>query len=418
VNSPGRIAIVTSGHLSTCPRMLKAADALADAGYAVRVVSAAFEPWAAQTDCDVRARRAWPVDTVDYRRHGNSWLYRWSGVRYQAARRAALLAGPCRVPFGIAARAFGRVHTELVRAVAAQPADFVYGGTAGALAAAAVAAGRLGVPFACDLEDFHTGESGGPEGALTRALADRVESRVLPRARFLTAASGAIADAYRERYGVHPIVLNNTFPLPDRAPDTLPPSGQGLRLYWFSQTIGPDRGLEDAVAAMGRANLQGELSLRGRPLPGYIDGLRRLAADAAPRLSIVTLPPAPPDAMIDLARGYDVGLALEQMTVLNRRLCLTNKAFTYILAGVAVAMTDTPGQHALGADLGCGAALVPPHDIGALAAALAHWANDPAALAGAKRAAWSAAVRRWHWEHDEERGALLNLVGAALPRVS
>ena len=414
MNHPARITVVTSGHLSTCPRMLKAADALAARGFSVRGVATSFEPWAAAADRDLQERRAWPATIVDYRRDSNPATYWRSGVRYHAARRVVSACGARHLPLGIVARAFGRVHVELVRAATAAPADFLYGGTTGGLAATAEAADRLGVPFALDLEDFHSGEINGTGDALTRDLATRIESSVLPRARFLTAGSGAIADAYRERYGVRPVVLNNTFPLPDRAPEVSSTSGRGLRLYWFSQTIGPDRGLEDAVAAMGRANLQGELSVRGHALPGYIERLRHLAADAAPRLSIVSLPPAPPDTMIDLARGYDVGLALEQMTVLNRQICLTNKAFTYILAGVAVAMTDTPGQHALGVDLGCGAALVPPHDIDALAGAFVRWASDPAALTRAKQAAWNAAVRRWHWEHEEERGRLLTLVGAAL----
>ena len=118
--------------------------------------------------------------------------------------------------------------------------------------------------------------------------------------------------------------------------------------------------------------------------------------------------------MIECARGYDVGLALEQMTPRNRQLCLTNKAFTYVLAGMAIAITDTPGQHALGIDLGRAAALVPAGDIDALAGAFARWADHPSALDCAKRTAWQAAARRWHWEHEAERGALLSLVRQAL----
>jgi len=118
--------------------------------------------------------------------------------------------------------------------------------------------------------------------------------------------------------------------------------------------------------------------------------------------------------MIDVARGYDVGLALELMATPNRQLCLTNKAFTYILAGVAVAMSDTPGQHAVGKDLGPGAALVAPGDVEALAAAFARWAGDPAGLDCAKRTAWTAAARRWHWEHPLEAGVLLDLVQRSL----
>jgi hypothetical protein len=77
-------------------------------------------------------------------------------------------------------------------------------------------------------------------------------------------------------------------------------------------------------------------------------------------------------------------------------------------------MTDTPGQHTLAADLGRGAAVVPVGDVGALAAVFARWAGDPAALDCAKRTAWQAAARRWHWGHEAERGALLALVREAL----
>jgi glycosyltransferase involved in cell wall biosynthesis len=210
------------------------------------------------------------------------------------------------------------------------------------------------------------------------------------------------------------VVVHNTFPLPARPPDFSRADPDTLRLYWFSQTIGPGRGLEEAVAAAGRAGVRAELALRGRAQAGYLEALQQLAAAHAPRLRVVHHPPASPDAMVDLARGYDVGLALEQMDVRNRQLCITNKAFTYILAGVAVAITDTPGQHALGVDLGCAAALVPPGDIDALAAAFAQWGVDPARLERAKRAAWHAATRRWHWEHEDERGALYQLVEKAL----
>src|SRR5262249_16563749 len=184
--------------------------------------------------------------------------------------------------------------------------------------------------------------------------------------------------------------------------------------YWFSQTIGPGRGLEDAVLALGRAGGRAELALRGRPQTGYLESLEALARAQAPQIRLVHQTPAPPDAMIDLARGYDVGLALEQMTPRNRQLCVTNKAFTYIMAGVAVAISDTPGQHALGTDLAKGAALVPPGDIDALAGAFARWMREPARLECAKRAAWQAAVRRWRWDHELERGRLCAAVREAL----
>ena len=409
-----RVTVVTSGHLSTCPRMLKAADALAADGYDVRVVATRHEPWAAETDRDVASRRSWASEVIDYRRGEGGATYWWTGARYHAARAAAAAIGPARAPLAVASRAFGRVHSELVRAIAADPGDLIYGGTTGALAAIAEAARRSGTPYGVDLEDFHAGETSGPDAPLVDALAARVEQAVLPGAAFVTTSNEAIAAAYKERDGVDAAVIHNTFALPSQPPDVSRVDLARLRVYWFSQTIGPGRGLEDAVLALGRAGVAAHLALRGRPHAGYLDALSSLAATHAPRVEVVHLTPAPPDAMVDCARGFDVGLALEQMTPRNRQLCLTNKAFTYILAGVAAAMTDTPGQHALGVDLGRAAALVPVGDVDALAGAFVRWASDPAELDCAKRTAWHAATRRWHWDHELERGALCALVREAL----
>ncbi len=394
--------------------MLKSADALVAAGYGVRMIATCHEPWAAETDRDVRSRRSFPVEVINYRRDEDPLTYYQTGARYRTARMAAAAVGVERAPLNVVARAFGRVHAELVQAIAAEESDLIYGGTTGALAAVAEAARRQSTSYALDLEDLHSAETSGPDAGLADALALRVEQAVIARAAFITTSSEAIGAVYQEQYGVSPVVVHNTFPLPSREPDFSRANPDLLRLYWFSQTIGAGRGLEEAIAAAGRAGMRAELTLRGRAQAGYLEALDQLAATHAPRLAIIHQSPASPDVMVDLSRGFDVGLALEQMDVRNRQLCLTNKAFTYILAGVAVALTDTPGQHALGVDLGRAAALVPPGDTDALAAAFARWAADPAALDCAKRSAWDAATRRWHWEHAAERGALYRLVEEAL----
>ena len=392
--------------------MLKSADALAAAGHDVRVVATRHEPWAAEADVDVRSRRSWPLTVVDYRRGAGATYWR-SGIRYRASRLLSAAIGPGRLPLALAARAFGRVHPELVQAASAERADLVYGGTTGGLAAVAVAARRCGARYALDLEDFHSGESEASDHLLSHGLARRIEGRILGQAAFLTTSSEGIAEAYHESYGVALNVIHNTFDLPPSAPDFSRARPDVLRLYWFSQTIGAGRGLEDAITAMGVADVAGELTLRGRPVAGYLDALRQLARARAPRLRVLHEPPAPPDAMVDLARGFDVGLALEQVHVKNHQIAQSNKVFTYLLAGVAIAMTDTPGQHPLGVDVGAAAGLVPPGDVASLAAVFSRWAKEPGTLDAARRAAWEAARRRWHWQHADERGLLYRLVSEA-----
>ena len=97
---------------------------------------------------------------------------------------------------------------------------------------------------------------------------------------------------------------------------------------------------------------------------------------------------------------------------MNRALCLTNKAFTYMLAGLAVVLTATPGQEPLAADLGEGALVYAPGDIETLAKASGAGPTTDGARAR-PGGELEAARDRWHWEHRDERGALLTAVTAS-----
>jgi hypothetical protein len=406
-----RVCVVTAGHLSTCPRMLKAADALHGAGYQVRVVSTRHVEWAWRTDQDVKHRRPWTWQVVDYDRSSARFRQLASGARFRAAQVTATTLGPERVPLDVGVRGYSRVHDELVDAIASERCDFVYGGTTGALAAVADGAKRLGVPFGLDLEDVHTAEQQGAGSALAHALAGRIESDVLPRATFLTAGSPLIADAYRSTYGVRPATIHNTFSLNFGSAAS---GGGPLRMYWFSQTLGPGRGLDDVVSAAGRAGIHAELHLRARQTPGYAAHLAGLQSAVAPLLKVVHHEPAPPDSMVELAQGYDVGLSVEEPLVLNRQVCLGNKIFTYLAAGVPLIMSATPAQTSLADEVGAAASLYECGNVDALSDILLRWAGDGGMRCLASTAARTAAQRRWHWEHPDDRGALLALFRDAL----
>lgn len=395
--------------------MLKAAESLSAAGHAVHVVSTNFVDWGTSADMDLRARLRLPWKVVDYSRSSGNWTRIRTGLRFLVCRRLCKTFGPERQTSALLGRATTRVLTELVKTAAGVPADLIYGG-GGALIASVLTARRLKVPYAVDLEDFHGAEhsTADTEGIFSNRMARAAEAIVFRDAAFITTASDAIADGYAERYRKRPIVINNTFPLPAVEPEFARVDSAGLRLYWFSQTIGPGRGLEDAILAAGLADINCELHLRGNPSDGYVDLLSSMAKTRAPRLKLVHHPPEPPDRMVDLCRDYHVGLALELSEPPNRAICLTNKAFTYILAGLAVVFTDTPGQRSLAKDLGPGAFLYSPGDINTLAQNLKLWASSPTDLLIAQRASWAAARRRWHWQHPDEEGKLLRAVQEVL----
>jgi glycosyltransferase involved in cell wall biosynthesis len=120
------------------------------------------------------------------------------------------------------------------------------------------------------------------------------------------------------------------------------------------------------------------------------------------------LPMAAPEEMVRLAAAYDLGLSLETDVSENRQLCLTNKIFTYLLAGVPVVMSDTPAQRQLAPDLSDAAVLVPLADPQAIAAAIDRLA---AKLDAAKAHAVHLGRERYNW--DVEKKALLASVDRA-----
>jgi glycosyltransferase involved in cell wall biosynthesis len=403
-----RVVVVTAGHLSTTPRMLKAADALHAAGYRVRVVSANHTSWAQAADRMVMASRRWQSTIVDYSRESAGVARITTGARFKAANAVSTTLGASRVPAAVAVRAYSRAHDELVRAIVSEGADCIYGGTTGALAAIAEAAAEHDTPYGVDLEDWHSGEHAGPEGGHVHALAGRIERGVIDGARFVTASSPMIAAAYAARYRTCVTTIHNTFSIAPSG-DATGAADRPLRLYWFSQTIGSGRGLEDVIAAAGRLNVGIELHLRGRGAGTYVARLRRLQQDAAPLLSLVVHDPAPPDDMVSLAQDYDAGLSCELPAVENHRLCLGNKIFTYLAAGVPVILSRTPAQSALASDLGDAAIPYDTGDVAGLADQLRRLLS-PERRALTRLAARVAAQRRWHWEHPLDRGALLTRV--------
>jgi hypothetical protein len=405
-----RVTVVTAGHLATCPRMLKAADAFHGAGYAVRVISTASTPWAIPADRELHASRRWRWEVIDVRRRATlPWL--WNGVRARAAEQLAR-ALETMTPFAIVQAAYARFHHDLVRAILRERQDFIYGGTTGAIGAVAEASRRSGTACGVDFEDFHCGEQApGAYGSLHNRLARQIMTACAAQASFVTAGSAAIADACREELNIAAIPVHNVFSLPARA--VTPVHTGPLRLYWFSQTIGPGRGLDDVVTAVGRADKPCELHLRGVAAMEYVSELEKHAQRNAPALRLHVHPPSSPERMVEDCREFDVGIAAEDVKVPNRALALSNKALTYPLAPLAIALTSTRGQQPLARDLHGHAVTYAPGDTRALAEGLSEWMSDRHRLQEAKDAAWEAARSRWHWEHPLERDALLAAVAAA-----
>jgi glycosyltransferase involved in cell wall biosynthesis len=396
------------------PRVVKEADALTGAGYHVSVVATNFSKSAREADAafDDRPWRvvaappfgpdsSWPIRVRELvRRHGARFLIRRLGVNYPFVMRAAWHSS---VP-------------DLVSAAKRVKAELYIAHLVSALPAAGIAARLQRALYAFDAEDFHLGDVPDvPSYELERWITRSIEARYLPGCAYITAASPGIAEAYERAYGIaRPTTVLNVFPLAD-APKTSTHKGlaqPGPSIYWFSQTIGPHRGLECAVRAIGRARSRPHLYLRGTPARDFLNHLRLLASEAGAADRLHVLAPAPPPEMARLAAPYDLGLAGELGHTPNRRIALTNKLFTYLLAGLPIVASTIPAHICFAAATSNVVWLYEIDNAEELAARLDKLFENPSILAAARQSAFALGQTRYNW--DMEKAVFLNRVAAAL----
>jgi hypothetical protein len=284
-------------------------------------------------------------------------------------------------------------------------ADLFIAHNLGALPAAARAAFRQRARLGFDAEDFHSGQLSGAAPSGLRAATLSIEQRFIPACDYLTASAPGIADAYQAIAYRAPTVVLNVSSRQDRAGLTLRDPAEGpLRMYWFSQTIGPGRGLEDVVRAMGMMRVPVELHLRGTWAAGYEASLRRLMQECAvPNGRVVAYGPGAPDEMVRLAASFDIGLALEPGHTANNAAAVSNKLFTYLMAGLAVIASRTPGQSWLLDRVPAAGWTYHPGSALELSTLIAALTADRSRLRAARIAAWEAAGARFCWEVEQRR---------------
>lgn len=400
----GRILIVSGAALSRNPRVLKEATTLAEAGHDVTVLTlrnhAAAEIFDREIMATARFKRL-VVDVAPAPGASATGVF-MRRVRAATARRLARhLNWESIETIGPAG--------ELLALARRQPADLVIGHTEIGLwvAARLLAEGRKA---AADIEDWHS-EDLPPEDRIGRPvrLLRETERTLLHGAAYTSTVCDVLADALHHALGGRrPAVIGNTFPLqPD--PHSGPPAEPPV-FFWFSQTLGPGRGLEEFLTAWSQTKQSSRVVLLGEDRHGYRNALRTLVP-AARRTSLEFGELVPPSTLPGLIAQHDVGLALEATTSRNRDFAVTNKILQYLNAGLAIVATPTAGQRevlAHGPEAGVFFGANPAEN----ALLLDDLIRDRARLQIRQQAARRLAETHYSWEHD--RKVLLERVNQAL----
>jgi glycosyltransferase involved in cell wall biosynthesis len=340
-----KIVIVSGIQIINNPRVVKEATALAEAGYGVEVIGAIYDEDSNEQIKNILQSVRWnhiPVIDLTGGHILTSLYYLYAKLR----RKISLLQKQW---LNIESpNQLGYFTKRLYRIAKGRKADLYIVHLEQALWV-----GRKlledGCNVAMDVEDWYS-EDGLPADRALRPLVlmKECEQYLLRNAAYCTTTSSSLSKDLSEAYqSSPPTVIYNSFPLEDRLlvdgqvldrQDTSLPS-----IIWFSQTVGPGRGLEQLLAALQKVEYPFELHIRGTPRKGYKETLlKELPKEVISHTYFH--PQVPQDELLSRLSEHDIGFCGELSECRSRDLTITNKALEYLRAGLAMIASDTAGH--------------------------------------------------------------------------
>jgi len=361
------------------PRLVKEYETLKQEGFYVKVLFAERDKWASVHTL---------AQNTDFIRVGGKYgsvFYYFSRIIHKLIRNI--------FPFEFG---YNRVSLLLYLKAMSIKSDLYIGHNLASLPLVVKLAKRNYGKCGFDAEDFHRNE-------VTDTITDKdvklktlIEDKYIQQIDYFTAASPLIAKSYKNLYPkLNPIIINNVFkkkyqPILNLA------NNKSLKLFWFSQTIGTNRGLEDVIRALNSLNNPMiELHLLGNVSTNTATHFKKLAI-----FKINYHAPISGNRIFNLAAKCDIGLALEPGFCLNNKIALSNKIFTYLISGLAVIASDTLAQKKFLTEYPLIGMSYPIGDIQALAKTIDTYDKNRNLLNEAKTNSHQLAKLEFNWEKE------------------
>jgi glycosyltransferase involved in cell wall biosynthesis len=397
--SPGTtetvVMLVTNEGLND-PRVLRAIHTARQAGCRIRLVCRA--PFSG---------RPVPVmsDSVDVHRVARPWG--WSRlIRLFAERRRVSAAeptsGPGAKPYWIRPWELwilGGITWFTLQAVAKIrrfPATLYHANDLDTLPAAVILSRLNNAPLLYDAHELFSDQFHGTSRQFS-AILFGLERWLIRFAHKVVTINHSIAEtlATWHKVPLPSVVMNCPFAVKvvQPRPDSLGGSSTRTARLVYQGIFMRDRGLEELIRSAAWYE-SAHLYLRGY---GALEGtLRALVKAEHLQNRVHFLPPVAADQLVEGLAGFDVGLIPYRATSLNNRLCLPNKIFEYLQAGLALAVSALPEMERVVRETGAGEVFDPeqPRDIARAVNAMTGDANRLAELKGRARAA----SQRYTWE--------------------
>lgn len=383
-----RVALLTAGHLSSCPRLIKEAKLLSKSGYKITIVYLESIPRISKLDyCIIEENPNWEFVSVKWENTFQNFL---SKILYQLVR-----------ILNIKSDYIQSTSRVLIKTILNIKADLYIAHHPSVLVAAALSSKKYNAKYSYDIEDaFPYIEDGrfleNPDSSIFI-----LENKYIKGTAFTTTASPLYSDLYCSNYKLidRPINLLNVF---DVSPNEIEYKDRKdlnkVSLYWYSQTVGLNRGLQDLFSAVNYLPINSfELHIRGNYEEDVRKTLISLVNNREHRNNIFFHDAVSIDELENRNKEHDIGFAIEQGSSLNRELCISNKIFDYLRSGLMIVATNTSGHQLITKELQNESISYTHGDVDTLSKELKKLVNDSERIRVNKQRSLQLAKEKYNW---------------------
>jgi len=342
VNEKGKkICIITHSHLCRNPRVLKEAICLSKAGYCVTILNGTYSEELTEQDQSLIKDTGITMLPV--------FSLQKSGPRSYVYRLVKRLSGILVKKFDFQLpSSLGYASWHFLSLALRQKADlYICHQEIGLYCGTQLIKGKKKVAF--DFEDWYSEDLlGYAQKERPIRLLRKLEKIALQQGAFCftpsDAMSSRLALVYKARI---PLTISNSFDLDETILVNNKKFNSPIKLFWFSQTIGPGRGLENFLSMLNNIEFGLEVHLLGEISADYKKELRNLMRG---QHNIQFHPLVKPGELAAKIAEFDIGLALEQKELPSRDVTVTNKFFQYALSGLPIIISPSAGQVKISGD--------------------------------------------------------------------
>ncbi len=386
-----KIALLTAGHLTSCPRLLKELKLFIDNGFDVSVIYLDYMPDLSSLDKEVIKK----YTTSSCAFYPVKWhKYDFKSICSFAIYKIVNFLNPDSDYLQSTTYLF-------IKRAKSIKADLYIAHHPSVLVAAALAAKKYKSKYSYDIEDAFPYIMDGSTIDNYNKQIFEIENKYLKRVEFLTTASPLYSELYINNYKLSktPIELLNVFdinykeiPYRDRV------DLNKISFYWYSQTVGLNRGLQDIFYVINKLPIDSfELHIRGKCDAKVKSELLKIITNKSHVSSIFFHELVSVFELDDRNKEHDIGLALEIGNSLNRELCITNKILDYIRSGLMIIATNTSGHKVITDQLSDNIIIYNSSEVDILYDKLIEYIINKESIYNAKRQTLDLAKRKYNW---------------------